>query len=413
MFSRKSKLTALAAIAVLAAAGCGGTSKTSAGGGGSNARGGGQSYSVGLLSDITGPGGSASSIKGVEAGITYAKRKGYNIKMYVGDTTTSPGGTLAAAQKLVQQDHVNVIIAISALAFTAENYLEAQHIPVVGVAEDGPEWQKLDNWFSVYGAVHTDAVSTWTGQFLKMQGATSLGAVGYGISPSSSQAAETAAQSAKDAGLKVGYLNSNFPYGSTNVAPEVIAMKSGGVDSLIATTVPNTALALITGLRQAGVDLKASLLPTGYGGDILSAGAGAIQAAQGADFEITFEPVEVHDAATRQFQSDLRSVGVTTDPTYFEYAGYLSVGLFVEGLQKAGSNPTAASITMALQGIHDWDALGLYGGRTLDINDRAHPSLKPGGSCVWVAKLVGNGFRLVPGADPICGSYTGESVASS
>lgn len=415
MFSRKWKLTALAAVAALAAAGCASASKTSGGGGGNTGGGGGggHTYSVGLLSDITGPGGSASSVKGVEAGISYAKRQGYNIKMYVGDTTTSPGGTLAAAQKLVQQDHVDVIIAISALAFTAENYLEAQHIPVVGVAEDGPEWQKLDNWFSVYGAVHSDAVSTWTGQFLKMQGATNLGAVGYGISPSSSQAAETAAQSAKDAGLKVGYLNANFPYGSTNVAPEVIAMKNGGVDSLIATTVPNTALALITGLRQAGVTLKASLLPTGYGGDILSAGAGAIQAAQGADFELTFEPVEVNDSATRHFQSDLRSVGVSTDPTYFEYAGYLSVGLFVEGLQKAGPNPTAASITAGLQGIHDWDALGLYGGRTLDINDRAHPSLEPGGSCVWVAKLVGNGFRLVPGADPICGTYTGETVASS
>lgn len=405
MFSRRLRWTALGAVAVLAAAGCGNSSKTGGGAG--------HTFSVGLLSDITGPGGSASSIQGVKAGIVYAKRQGYNIRMYVGDTTTSPGGTLAAAQKLVQQDHVDVVISISALAFTAESYLESQHVPVVGVAEDGPEWQKLDNWFSVYGAVHPNEVTTFTGKFLQMEGATSLGAVGYGISPSSSEAAETAAQSARDAGLKVGYLNANFPYGSTNVAPEVIAMKNNGVDSLIATTVPNTALALVSGLHQAGVNLKASLLATGYGGDILTAGAGAIQAAQGVDFEVTFEPVEVHDAATQQFQSDLRAVGVTLDPTYYEYAGYLSVGLFVKGLQRAGAHPTASSITSGLQSIHDWDALGLYGGRTLDINNRVQTPLTPGGACVWIVKLEGSSFQLIPGAEPVCGTVTGQKVASS
>lgn len=404
MLDRKWRWTAVAAVAVLAAAGCSSSTKTGNGGG--------QTFSVGLLSDITGPGASGSSIQGVEAGIAYAKRQGYNIKMYTGDTMTSPSGTLAAAQKLVAQDHVNVVIAISALAFEAESYLEAQHVPVIGVAEDGPEWQKLDNWFSVYGAVNTTQVTTYTGQFLKSQGATDLGAIGYGISPSSSEAAETAAQSAKDAGLKVGYLNAKFPYGSTNVGPEVIAMKNAGVDSLIATTVPNTALALITGLRQAGVTLKASLLPTGYGGDILSAGAAAIQAAQGVDFEVTFEPVEVNDSATRQFQSDLKSVGVNTDPTYYEYAGYTSVGLFVEGLKRAGKTVTEASLTSGLQGIHDWNAVGLYGGRTLDINNRTNPSLSPGGSCIWVAKLVGNSFQLVSGADPVCGTATGQNVAA-
>ena len=405
MFSRMWKLTALGAVGVLAAAGCGGSTQS---GGGT-----GHTFTVGLLSDITGPGGSGSSIQGVKAGIVYAKRKGYNIKMVVGDTMTSPGGTLAAAQKLVQQDHVDVVISISALAFIAESYLESQHVPVVGVAEDGPEWQKLDNWFSVYGAVHPNEVTTFTGKFLKMEGATSLGAVGYGISPSSSEAAETAAQSAKDAGLKVGYLNANFPYGSTDVAPEVIAMKNNGVDSLIATTVPNTALALVTGLHQAGVNLKSSILATGYGGDILTAGAGAIQAAQGVDFEVSFEPVEVNDSATRQFQSDLRSVGVTFDPTYYEYAGYLSVGLFVEGLQRAAGKTSAAAITSGLQSIHDWNALGLYGGRTLDINNRANAPLTPGGACVWIVKLVGNSFQLIPGAEPVCGTPTGQTVASS
>jgi ABC-type branched-subunit amino acid transport system substrate-binding protein len=73
------------------------------------------------------------------------------------------------------------------------------------------------------------------------------------------------ADSAKAAGIKIGYLNASFAFGSTNVQPVALAMKAAGVDGATASVDPNTSYALITALRQAGVDLKAFLLPTGYG----------------------------------------------------------------------------------------------------------------------------------------------------
>jgi ABC-type branched-subunit amino acid transport system substrate-binding protein len=157
---------------------------------------------------------------------------------------------------------------------------------------------------------------------------------------------------------------------------------------------------LITALRQAGANLKVALLPTGYGGDLLQAGPGALQEAQNVYFTLTYEPVEMHTAATQQLQSDLSKVGVTNDPTYAEYNGYLSVALFVKGVAAAGSHPTQASLIAALSNIHDWDAMGLVGNHHIDINDRAASGMT---NCAWVTKLSGNSFQLVPGADPICG----------
>ncbi|HEX4863001.1 MAG TPA: ABC transporter substrate-binding protein, partial [Acidimicrobiales bacterium] len=359
-------------------------------------------YTIGILTDLTGPAASGNKtiVQGVQAGVLLAKRDGYTIKYVVGDTTTSPSGALSAAQKMVEQDHVFAVIAHSALAFAATTYLTQHNIPVVGAAEDGTEWQTSKNMFGVYGAVHTEAVSTTDGDFFKMQGVTTVGALGYSISPSSSESAQGAAKSAANVGLKVGFVDAAFPFGSTNVQPIALQMKSAGVDGITATVDPNTGFALVTALRQAGADLKVALLPTGYGGDLLQAGPGALQEAQNVYFTLTYEPVEMHTPATEQFQADLKSVGVTDEPTYAEYNGYLSVALLIKGLSAAGSNPTQASLITALSNIHDWDALGMFGTHHLDINNRTAAGQT---NCVWVTKLVGNNFQLVPGADPICG----------
>ena len=41
-------------------------------------------------------------------------------------------------------------------------------------------------------------------------------------------------------------------------------------------TDPNTAFALVTGLRNAGANIKVAIFPTGYGGDLTQAGPGAL-----------------------------------------------------------------------------------------------------------------------------------------
>jgi ABC-type branched-subunit amino acid transport system substrate-binding protein len=372
-------------------------------------------YTIGLLTDASGLGasGNKTSEQGVQAGVVLAARDGYTLKYVVGDTATSPNGALTAAQKLVDQDHVSAVIAVSALTFAAANYLTSKGVPVVGIAEDGPEWTTASNMFSVTGALHTTLVGTTQGELMKMLGVTTIGSLGYSISPASAEAAKGVAASAKAAGIKVGYLNASFPFGSTNVQPVALAMKAAGVDGATASVDPNTSYALISALRESGVNVKAFLLATGYGADVLQAGPGALQAAQNVYFSLAYEPVEMHTAATQQFVSDLTAAGISGEPTFAMYNGYVSVGLLTQALDAAGANPTSTSIIGALSDVHDFTALGLYGSHHLDINDRQHIALGVD-NCLWVTKLTGTTFQLIPGADPICGTVIpGVTVAPS
>ena len=134
---------------------------------------------------------------------------------------------------------------------------------MIGAAEDGTEWITSNNMFGAFGYTDPRIVTTTYGQYFKMEGGTTLGSLGYSISPSSAESAKGAAASAEAAGLKTGYLNANFPFGSTNVQPVALAMKSAGVDAVTASTDPNTAFALITALRQSGDNPKVTVFATG------------------------------------------------------------------------------------------------------------------------------------------------------
>lgn len=390
------------AVAALAAAvvasGCG-SSKSSGGSGGSKG-----TFTVGIITDITGPAASGNKTcpQGVQAGAVEAAKSGYTIKYVVGDSQTSPSAVETAAKRLVEQDHVLAMILCSGLAFGATDYLHSVSMPVVGEAEDGPEWQHLDNMFSITGALDFNAVSDGLGRFFKMQGATTIGALGYGISPSSSNAAKGAGVSAQAVGLKVGYINSNFPYGSTNVEPEALAMKAHGVDGVTSETDPNTSFALITALRQAGANIKVAAVPDGYGGDLAQAGPGAIAAGQGVFFTTQYQPVEMHTQATETFQADLRQAGVSGLPTFAEYNGYASVGLLVDALKLVSGKVTQSSLMTALNKVTGFDAWGLLGSHTITPANRQAYPIGPDGCGYWT-KLSGTNFDLVPGADPLCG----------
>jgi branched-chain amino acid transport system substrate-binding protein len=375
-----------------------------------------KTFTVGVLTDLTGLGasGNKTSLDGVKAGTYYAARHGYTIRYVVSDTQTNPSTTVAAAQKLVIQDHVGAVIATSALTQLAASYLTARGIPVIGTSSDGPEWVTAKNMFSVFGALNSTKVSTTFGLLMKKLGVTNVGALGYSVSPVSSEAAKGGAASAQEAGLKVGYLNANFPFGSTNVAPVAIGMKGAGVNGFTATTDPNTGFALTTALRQQGVNLKAAVLGTGYGSDLLQAGPGALAAAQNVYFVMQAEPFATNSAATKQFGADLKSAGITTtQATYAQYGGYLSMGLLVRALAGAGSSPTNASLITSLGNIHDWDGVGMFSGMKVDINNRTGFVSGPN-NCTWATKLEGKTFTAVPGVEPLCGNVIpGLTVSSS
>jgi hypothetical protein len=169
-------------------------------------------------------------------------------------------------------------------------------------------------------------------------------------------------------------------------------------------------LSTIENLKQLGVTLKGAFLFNGYGGDLSTGGPGAQNDAQGVFFGVEYEPVEMHTAATNQLQHYLQMVGVTGDPTFAEYNGYLSVAEMVEGLKAAGANPSRSKFISALDGVN-WNAMGLLGNHyQLAGNRTARPQGIDG--CTWLTKLEGSQFQLVPGADPLCGDpLPGQTVS--
>ena len=409
-YQRRAWLRAMApaAVLVLLGAGCGSSNKTvSSGSTGSAASSKLPTYTIGLLTDLTGPvaSGEESAPLGIKAGIGLATHEGYNIKYVVGDTGSSPSGALTAAQTLVEQDHVFAVIALSNLTFAAAPFLASHGVPVLGSATDGPEWLTSRNMLSVTGAADYTKVFTVVGQFLKLVGVTNMSAIGFGISPRSADAAKGADLSAQAAGIKVGYLNAALPYGTTNVGPEAIAMKNAGVDGFVSDVSTNTSFAILNALRQEGVTLKGSFLPTGYGGDLSQGGPEAGQIAQGLDFSSNFEPVEMGTAATKQLQHYMEvDAAVSTDPTYAEYLGYVSVDALAAGLKAAGPNPTRASFINAMLGITNYNAAGLYGTHSVSFAMAGRGDVSAADNCTWFARYSGTTFHLIPGAEPLCGS---------
>jgi branched-chain amino acid transport system substrate-binding protein len=245
------------------------------------------------------------------------------------------------AQKLVDQDHVSAVFMASPVGFAAAPYLASHNVPVFGAPIDGPEWISDKNMFSVIGYPDYTKPETTFADFFKREGVTNLASVGYGIEPSSAEVAKGTAIAAQDAGIKVGYLNTNFPLWSTNVGPLVLAMKQAGVNGLTNGILTSSTFAIVDGLKQQGVSLRAAVPPTGYGGDLVQGGPGAQSEAQGLFFSLAWEPVEMHTTATEKFQTALATyAGVRGDPTFAEYLGYLTVAAFESALKAAGSNPT-------------------------------------------------------------------------
>jgi branched-chain amino acid transport system substrate-binding protein len=391
----------------------GSTSPSSASPGSGSSR----TYTVGLLTDITGPAATNAYTlpQGVEAGIGQAATEGYHIKYITADTGSSTTGALTAAQRLVEEDHVFAVIANSAFTFAAAPYLKSKGIPVIGAAVDASEWITDANMFSIIGTQDYTKVYSQPGLFFSKVGVTNLASLGYSISPSSSLTAKSTAVAAEQYGIKVGYLNANFPFGGTNAGPSVLAMKSAGVNGFSGAIETNTVFAILNDLRNSGVTLKAALMATGYGGDLVQGGPGAVQAAQGVYFLTSFEPVELHTAATMQFQNDLKTyANVSTAPTFAEYQGYVSIDAFVQGLKAAGSNATQASLINAMLGITAYNGAGLWSGHTLNFALSSRGQASGIDNCWWITQFSGTTFHPVNGMNPLCGmTIPGKTVSLS
>jgi branched-chain amino acid transport system substrate-binding protein len=171
-----------------------------------------------------------------------------------------------------------------------------------------------------------------------------------------------------------------------------------------------TNVAVAQGLQQNGVDMKAVLMGTGYGQDFLDSPA-AKALPDSTIFLNGYKPVELKDAATKQFQADLKKYAkVTGVPDYGMYTGYVLADYAIAAMQKAGKDLTRQAFVDSGHGIGQYDQAGLAC-QAVDVSIGGLGKV-PETSCAYALKLVDGKFQLFPkSGKPIQQKLVGSPAA--
>ncbi|MBH0779778.1 ABC transporter substrate-binding protein [Nocardia bovistercoris] len=397
------RMTGVLCAVMFAVAACGGDNDSGAGSAGGTVK-------VGLLTTLSGPAsaGFVGAKPGVEARLQAYKAEGgkcsgLQFDLVTADDQSSPQGALAGAQKLVQQDKAYAVLEVSPYFFGAAKYMttSAKGTPAIGGAFDSaPQWLETDS--NLFAAVQKvpDFANTYTtmGDYWKAMGITKVAAVSYD-NKASQEGMNQALRSSDAAGIGRAYVNDTLAIGSADVGAIVLGIKNSGAEALYLPINPDTSLAIVGGLRQAGVNLKSIVSVTGYGADLL-ASPPAVQAAQGMTFVSQTAPSEMNTPATQKFADALKQYAGSPSgvPTFSQTYGWLAADLMIYGLEAAGCDASQAKFTSALRGDRSWDASGLLAAPA----DFA--TLNSEKDCVYLVDLKGDGFVPVPNGTPLCGT---------
>jgi len=326
---------------------------------------------------------------------------------YVDDQSNA---NLTAAQDLVQNRKVFAVINNSPLAFLSYRYLLEQGVPVVGGGYDGTYYGKKGNESILVATGSAGPLEGLTydmnARMMKRLGVTKLATLAYS-SPSAVAGAKAVADyAAPGVGIKSAYLNTSIDFGTADAGPIVLGIKNAGADGVYMLTVAETNLAVLEGLMQNNVQTKANLLLTGYGQDLLDSPVAATLKpntviSQG------FKPVELHDAATKRFQADLKKYGgLTGVPDFGVYLGYLACDVAVTALQHAGKTPTRQSFLDGFRSINTYDMAGLAAGKGADVS-LANYGKFADTACSYFLYVKNRKFVIMNHKKPVCGKLVG------
>jgi ABC-type branched-subunit amino acid transport system substrate-binding protein len=392
----------------LAVSGCGSDSD---GGGGAAGSGSGP-VKIGLITSLSGSTAAAfsPSVKAVDARLKAYKDAGgkcsnLDFQVTTADDTSSPAGTLAAAQKLVQQNKSVAILEVSSFFYGATQFATTagKKVPFFGGAFDGaPAWNNTDNnLFGVLPPLDFSKAYSVAGDYAKSQGGTKVAAISYD-SPAAKEGMEATLRSTDAAGLSRGYINEGVPFGSTDVGAIVLGIINSKSDVVQFGTNPETSFAVMAGLKQANYKVKALVSPTGYGADLLQSPT-AVQAAQGLSFTAAWKPTELKTPQTEQMTTALKKYAGSTSgiPGFGQAMGWFTADLLLHSLELNNCDASQDKIIAGLRKDKTWD------GDSLLPAARDFSTGSPDSQCSYYVKLEGNGFVPEKDASPLCGNIIG------
>ena len=337
---------------------------------------------------------------------------GRKIEMeYIDDK--SSGANLTAAKDLVENRDVYGVINNSSFGFLSYRYLLDAGVPLVGGGFDGTYYNEKGNE-DILSALGNSAPFSGLAydnltKLMKKAGATKIAGVAYGASASSTASAKTTVNIAGPAqDLDPVYLNTTVEFGSSDVGPLVLGIKNAGADAAYMPMVASSNIALVQGLEQNGVEMKFNALMTGYGQSLLDSPA-AKTLKDNTYFMQTYKPVEVKDKDTKQFQADLKKVGITGVPDYGKYTGYITCDLAITALEQMGKDITREDFAPKFRELGEYDAAGL--------NCRPYPvgldtfGKYPETGCIYGTTVKDGKFVVVNKGKPVIGDLVGEPEA--
>ncbi len=366
---------------------------------------------IGFITSFTGAASStfATASTGAKAYFTAVNKAGgvdgRQIQLLTADDASTPAGALAATQLLLSQGVYGIVVD-SSYYFGSYKVTTQAGVPITGSGFDGPEWgeQPNTNMFSTTGGinpVHPELqASLGSVALFKSIGASNVGGLAYGISPSSTSSIKDMRTALQDNGLTMGYENLSVPFGTTDVSSDVLSMKNAGINMAVCSCVQSTVLAMVTGLGQSGS--KAKSLSFASADSSLFADASAAAAAQNVYYSSIIPPVDTNNAASNTFEANIKAVDpsyvIGTYPSFGTTDAYLGAVLMVEGLQVAGHNPTRQSFITNLAKVTNWNALGLIPiGVSFNHFGTSEPSY-----CSFYVHVQGQAFAAVNSGKPFC-----------
>jgi ABC-type branched-subunit amino acid transport system substrate-binding protein len=323
----------------------------------------------------------------------------------------SGGGNLTAAKDLVENQHVFMVVNNSSFGFLTYRYLLDAGVPVIGGGFDGTYYGQKGNEsiFSANGnaAPINGLTYDYVAKVMKQKGATKVAAVAYGASASSSENAKTVQQYAVPSqGMKGVYTNTTVDFGSSDVNPIVLGIKNAGADATYLPMVASTNIAVVQGLQQNGVAIKANVLATGYGQELLDSPAAATLGDNTLLWQ-GYVPVENKTAATKQFVTDIKKTGIDGVPDYGDYLGYITADMAVTGLQAAGKSPTRQGFVDNLHKLGTYDGAGLTCTK-LDISLANYGKYAPT-ACAYFETVKDGKFVIYNKGKPVTGKLVGDA----
>lgn len=310
------------------------------------------------------------------------------------DDATDLETNLAAAESLVDQDHVFGIMESTSVATGSAAWLHTRQIPVVGTSIE-LAWSQYKNMFSYSNFVTSGpSISSW-GEYVKAHGGTKVALLYSGFNQTSRLFAQKFQTSMRAAGLPIVAMLNQEPT-SINYNDVARQIRDSGADALVGATDPTM---FVTTAATAAPSLTVMLTSAGYDQQVLTA-AGQLLKGRFSVF-LDYSPFELNLPADREFLAAMASYSPQLQPQASEVAleGWVSGDLFLAGLKAAGPCVTRASYMKALRGLKNFNAGGILP-RPVDMRATFG---KPQ-TCYTFVQMneAGNGWN-VGNPHPLCG----------